>query len=89
MRRLIDTALAQAQVTPALPGVPRGVQTAVREGNGELLLILLNHNAEPRTVALPAPMRVEVGSQHGAVADAVFLAPLDVAVLRQTEGVIR
>jgi hypothetical protein len=62
------------------------VHAAVREGGGERLLILLNHNAEPRTVALPVPMRVEVGSQRGAVADAVLLAPLDVAVLRQIEG---
>jgi beta-galactosidase len=85
MRRLIDSVLTQAQVAPALPGVPQGVQAAVREGGGERLLILLNHNAQPRTVALPVPMRVEVGSQRGAVADEVHLAPLDVAVLRQIQ----
>lgn len=86
MRRLIDSVLTQAQVAPALPGVPRGVQAAVREGGGERLLILLNHNAQPRTVALPDPMRVAVGSQRGAVVDEVLLAPLDVAVLRQIQG---
>jgi beta-galactosidase len=82
MRRLIDSVLTQAQVAPTLPGLPQGVQAAVREGGGERLLILLNHNAQPRTVALPIPMRVEVGSQRGTVADEVLLAPLDVAVLQ-------
>jgi beta-galactosidase len=85
-RRLIDAVLAEADIAPVLPGAPEGVQAAVREGGGERLLILLNHNTEPQAVTLPAPMRIEIGPARGTVTDAVLMAPFDVAVLRWIEG---
>jgi beta-galactosidase len=55
MDRLLGRIVAGAGVTPVLPGLPPGVQAAVRHGPGHRYLFLLNHTAGPVTVELPEP----------------------------------
>lgn len=50
MRGLMDLALADAGVAPVLPGLPDGVQAAVRRNATSEYLILLNHGSETVTV---------------------------------------
>ncbi|MEU6115781.1 beta-galactosidase [Streptomyces sp. NPDC047117] len=56
MRSLMDDVREAAGVTPVLPGLPSGVQAAVRSGARERYLFLLNHGQEPADVPLPGPM---------------------------------
>lgn len=53
MRVLTARALADAGVHPVLPGLPPGVQAAIRHGDGHDVLILLNHTDDKHEVALP------------------------------------
>ncbi|MFI6803011.1 beta-galactosidase [Streptosporangium canum] len=80
MRAVMAEALAEAGAEPVLPGLPDGVQAAVRAGGGREFLLLLNHTTQAHTVDLPhrfhhllAPGRPEV--------EQVILHPRDVAVL--------
>lgn len=75
---LLGEALAEASVEPVLPGLPDGVQAAVRTGEGRRFLILLNHGTSPREVPLPSPMRDTAGNL---VAE-VILGPYGTAILR-------
>ncbi|UQA94990.1 beta-galactosidase [Streptomyces halobius] len=69
MRALLDDVRAAAGVTPVLPGLPAGVQAAVREGPGGRYLFLLNHGATAVQVELPGRMRDVLGAEDGVGAD--------------------
>ncbi len=48
--------VAQAGLQAVMPGVPAGVDVAVRSGGGKRVMILTNYSAEEQTVGLPAMM---------------------------------
>ncbi|MFF4954485.1 beta-galactosidase [Streptomyces chattanoogensis] len=87
MRALLDDVREAAGVAPVLPGLPAGVQAAVREdpeGRYGRFTFLLNHRAEPVEVALPAPMTdalADTPEAAAAPADRITLAGRGVAVL--------
>ena len=63
-----------------LPGVPAGVDVAVREGGGKRVVILTNYSEGPQTVALPGAMTDVLA---GGRVQSVTLERYGVAVLRQ------
>ena len=75
-------AVRDAGVTPALPGVPSGVQATVRRSDDDEFVFLLNHSGEPRRVELGSPAVCILGGAEGEVS-AVDLAANDVAILRR------
>lgn len=77
-RELVQRLLAEAGVQPLLPQLPPGVQAAVREGDGERYVILLNHTTTPQTVPLLEGLAIEIGrgGEH------IELPAFGVAVLR-------
>jgi beta-galactosidase len=48
--------LKDAEVAPLVPNVPEGVEVCERAGEGRRVLVLINHSAEAKQVALPAAM---------------------------------
>ncbi|WP_043264679.1 beta-galactosidase [Streptomyces sp. CT34] len=80
LRALLDDVREAAGVAPVLPGLPAGVQAAVREGAGGRYLFLLNHGARAVEVGLPEPMRDALAPRAAAV-EQVALAARGVAVL--------
>jgi beta-galactosidase len=83
MRALTDRIAAAAGITPALPGLPDGVEAVVRHAaDGRAYQLLLNHAREAVEVALPRPM-VDLITDGGP-ADRVRLPGRGVAVLRDT-----
>ncbi len=48
--------LGEAGLQPVLPGVPAGVDVAVRSGGGKRAVILTNYGEDPQTVPLPKSM---------------------------------
>ncbi|MEU9122971.1 beta-galactosidase [Streptomyces sp. NPDC048506] len=84
MRALLDDVREAAGVAPVLPGLPAGVQAAVREGAGGRYLFLLNHGTRTVEVGLPGPMRDALAADDDAASgavDRVVLAARGVAVL--------
>ncbi|MFE7315435.1 beta-galactosidase [Streptomyces sp. NPDC057555] len=80
LRALLDEVRAAAGVAPVLPGLPAGVQAAVREGAGGRHVFLLNHGSGPVEVELPEPLRDALVPRAAAVTR-VGLAARGVAVL--------
>lgn len=80
MSALMALIRAEAGVEPVLPGLPAGVQAAIRRGPDSAYLLLLNHGTAPATVALPAPATSVL--PRGGETDSLILDPNGVAVLR-------
>lgn len=78
MRRVVAWAASQAGAAPLLPAVPDGVEIAERLGPAGRVIVAINWNAEPRSVALRRPA---LDSIDGKVKTRVDLAPRGVAVL--------
>lgn len=57
LRALLGEVLAQAGVAPEFTGAPAQVETVVKEKAGRRYVLLLNHGADPATVALDKPYR--------------------------------
>ncbi len=64
-----------------LADVPEDVEVGVRSDGARRIVVLINHDATPHNVRLPAPMRALLGPTPSN--DTVQLAPDDVAVLEQ------
>ncbi len=71
--------LQQAGIAETMPGLPEGVDLAVRTGEGKRVLILTNYAAEPRTITLPKPMENVL---EGGTVQSVTLPQYGVAVLK-------
>jgi len=71
-----------AKVTPALGGVPEGVEVSPRLGAKQTVYILVNFAKAARTVNLPKPMQDVL---EGGTKQAVTLPPYGVAVLCSTK----
>jgi len=79
MRSLVSWMADSSQVAPIIRNVPKGVEVCRRTGAGDrLVLIVINHSAELKTVTLPQPMRELLHDQQ---TTSINLAPSDVAVL--------
>jgi beta-galactosidase len=76
--RLASGLLNDAHVAPILDGVPDGVEVDERSGDGRHVLVLINHNDAPVTLALPAGARLVVGDyrDNGLPAHGVALVSL-------------
>jgi beta-galactosidase len=61
LARLAARLLSDAKVAPILPDAPAGIEVDERSGNGRRALVLINHNAEPVTLPLPAGAQPIVG----------------------------
>ncbi len=48
--------LSSSGLTPVMPGLPEGIDLAIRSSNGKQIYILTNYNAAPQTVTLPKSM---------------------------------
>ncbi len=70
--------LQQAGVEAMMPGLPEGVDLAVRSGAGKRVLILTNYATEPRTITLPKPMQNVL---EGGTVETVTLPQYGVAVV--------
>jgi beta-galactosidase len=71
--------LTEYRVEPAVPNVPEGVEASVRSGeDGREVLILINHTAEAKHIALDRSMHDIL---HGASIQSIDLSPHDVSVL--------
>jgi beta-galactosidase len=79
MTRAAGWMLSESGVAPVLQEVPKGVDVAVRSGEGKRILILTNYNAEPETVTLPTAMEDVLS---GGSVSKVNLPQYGVAVLR-------
>ncbi len=71
--------LEQSGIAEVLPGVPEGVDVAIRSGAGKHVVILTNYNPEPATVALPQAMKDVL---NGSTVHSVSLPQYGVAVLQ-------
>lgn len=80
MRAILERALADAGVTPVLPGLPAGVQATVRAGDGYDILFLLNHTDGTHVVELPGERR-DLLHQDRDPQRRITLEPFGVAVL--------
>ncbi len=79
MRSLASWIVTSSDVAPIVKDVPQGVEVCRRVGvNGKLVLILINHTTDSKTVTLPQSMRELLRDQQQST---VNLAPSDVAVL--------
>jgi beta-galactosidase len=60
MRRLFDQVRSEADVEPALPDLPSGVQARTRfADDGTAYHVVLNHTADPVTLTVPETKRIE------------------------------
>ncbi|MFC5665988.1 beta-galactosidase [Kitasatospora misakiensis] len=82
MRDLIARAAAEADVHPVLPDLPHGVQAALRHGDDQRYLILLNHTDQPQHITLPKDTWQEHLLLAQTHADTLELPAHGVAVLR-------
>lgn len=57
MSALIDWAVKEAGVKPALGAVPEGVEVCRRVGNGREVFILINHTTEEQSITLPKALK--------------------------------
>ncbi|WP_203672989.1 MULTISPECIES: Beta-galactosidase C-terminal domain [unclassified Streptomyces] len=80
MRAILERALADAGVTPVLPGLPAGVQASVRAGDGYDILFLLHHTDGTHVVDLPGERR-DLLHQDRDPQRRITLEPFGVAVL--------
>lgn len=80
MSHLTSWLLHQAGVQPIL-NVPYGVEVCRRTGRGKTILILINHNTQAESVALPAPMKEVI--DHTGTVTSVELPKFGVAVLER------
>jgi beta-galactosidase len=71
--------LAMSGVQPLMPGLPDGVDLALRSSGKNRVFILTNYAATPQTITLPSPMEDVL---HGGKVSSVTLPQYDVAVLR-------
>jgi len=78
MRRAAEWMLSQAGLSPVLPGIPEGVDVALRSDSGKRILILTNFTAGSQTVPLPAAMDDVLAS---GIVSKVTLPQYGVAVL--------
>ncbi|HEX5692271.1 MAG TPA: beta-galactosidase, partial [Roseiflexaceae bacterium] len=74
--------LAARQIAPLLE-TPAGVEVALRESASRRLLFVLNHNAEPHTVALPSNARYADLLGGGEAEGQIQLAGYDVRILEE------
>src|SRR5581483_3133472 len=74
--------LAARKIAPPLRA-PAGVEVALRQTDRHSLLYILNHQATPATVALPAGQPYDDLLRGGTAADTLALGPYDVCILRQ------
>ena len=72
--------LQQAGISAAMPGLPEGVDLAIRSGAGKRVVILTNYADQPRTVTLPRPMTDVL---NAAQTSSVTLPRYGVAVLME------
>jgi beta-galactosidase len=80
-RILLRGALTAAGIHPSMSALPADVELMRRYGRGREIMILINHGASPRTVALPAEMRDLL--HPGTKVRAVTLGAQGVAVLEE------
>ncbi|HEX8758349.1 MAG TPA: beta-galactosidase [Steroidobacteraceae bacterium] len=80
-RALLGGALAAAGIRPSMGALPPGVELMRRYGAGHEIMILINHGASPRTVALPREMRDVL--HPGSIVHEVTLGAQGVAVLEE------
>ncbi|MFF1873207.1 beta-galactosidase [Kitasatospora herbaricolor] len=85
MRALLARAAAEAGVQPILSGLPDGVQAAVRHGEEQRYLILLNHTDQHHQVDLPEKWQDQLAPGKSCT-DRVVLPPGGVAVLGSGPG---
>jgi beta-galactosidase len=79
MKHAAEWMLSEAGLAPVLPGVPGGVDVALRSGEGKRVLILTNYNPNTVTIALPGAMDDIL---NGGQSSSVTLPQYGVAVLR-------
>ena len=77
LAQLTGSLLSESGAQPLLPNVPRGVELCVRSGKGHAVMIFINHNTAPVSVAVPAGARdlLGTGGNLPAYGVAVFEAP--------------
>ena len=80
MRALIGRVSGEAGVAPVLPGLPAGVQAAIRENDHGRFLFLLNHGELSHEVTLPEPATDVLAPDDPITA--VTLGERGVAILR-------
>jgi beta-galactosidase len=71
--------LSKAGVAQIMPGLPDGIDLAIRSGGGKRVLILTNYAVGPRTIALPSAMQSVL---EGGSVSQVTLPQYGVAVLQ-------
>jgi beta-galactosidase len=81
MREFLATAVSGAAIRPVLQ-VPDDVEVSTRQGANKLVLILINHGDDERTIALPRRMQDVL--RGGTTGRTLNLAPHDAAVLFTT-----
>ncbi len=79
MRKVIDWAVADAQIDAEFPAVPPGVEVCRRVDANHSVFILINHASTEARVALPSAMSDVL--HDGRSITSIDLAPRDVAVL--------
>jgi beta-galactosidase len=79
MARAAQWMISDAGVAPVLPDIPKGVDVALRSGDGKRVLILTNYDSDPEVVKLPAEMDDVL---NGGRVSSVSLPQYGVAVLR-------
>ncbi|MDI2125846.1 beta-galactosidase [Yinghuangia seranimata] len=77
---LVARAVAESGAAPVLPGLPAGVEAALRRGDGYDVLVLLNHGDTAHDVDLPEP-RADLLAADRPEVRRVALEPRGVAVL--------
>ncbi len=81
MKAIVARLLADSGIAPLLPGLPAGIDVAIREGAGKRVLILTNYDDAERSISLPSAMRDVLGAGQ---VSRVTLPKYGVAVLEQT-----
>jgi len=79
MSRAAEWMISESGLEPVLQDVPKGVDVAVRSGEGKRVLILTNYDAETETVKLSSSMEDVL---NGGTVSSVSLPQYGVAVLR-------
>lgn len=72
--------VAQSGATTLMPDLPKGIELAIRSGEGKTVWILENFNVEPETIKLPAVMQDLL---HGGSVSSITLPQYGVAVLKR------
>lgn len=79
MEWMIRWAADDAGLTPEFPNAPEGIEVSRRVGKDRTVFIVINHDRDSRTVAVPAGLRDIL--HHNQVGSSIVLEPQGVAVL--------